>query len=154
MKNVKVSADKVLEFARVYGRPTCFGGWPDEAIHSYLHHHAGQGTVVVLAKGVKRRIMGLAVGWQDQEEHLRRPGFERMPFVYQNTDPEGDSFYIADVILAGTRAERAVRWGYLVGEFQWRFPNWRSLKLFGLRHGRLVQWNPENLFAKLEGLSK
>jgi hypothetical protein len=57
------------------------------------------------------------------------------PWQYHHNDENGDAVYI-DNLVATNRAGVAS----LVSELQWRWPNWRRMKLFAIRRGKLVEY--------------
>lgn len=121
----------VIDFCRRNdSRGLCFDGWPDNILEVYFRFHQQNGSLCLVEDdGV---LVGLGVGFQCNEDDLDRH--------WQPANTSGDSFYISDIICTTKGAVAAC-----VDELKERTPDWRGLKLFGLRHGRKKQLKPEVL---------
>lgn len=142
--------DELVWFAMECGREGCFPGWDEELVRSYLIFHLKQGTCAFVREcevGPRtRRIVALGIGWQLNEAEIDEE-FIKKPFHWQETNHRGDSFLICDLMAIERKAMAVV-----ASEFQWRWPNWRRLKLFAIRRGRLVRYDGERLLSRMEAL--
>jgi hypothetical protein len=121
----------VIDFCRRNdSRGLCFDGWPDNIMAIYLRFHQQNGSLCLVEDdGV---LVGMGVGFQCNEDDLDRH--------WRPSNPEGDSFYISDIICTTKGAVATC-----VDELKERTPSWKDLKLFGLRHGHKRQLKPEIL---------
>lgn len=131
-------------FCRQHGGDKCrFATWLPEVLEDYVVWHLVRGTVAYCADWRGSGIVGIAFGWQSQESDLRRPGFADHPFIWQESDPKGDSFYFAETICTKPCFNQ------LIEVFIVKFPNWRTLKFFALRGGKLRSYDPKRLINHL-----
>lgn len=147
MNEVSTAVDVVNGLIRPHGGP-CFRNWDDRLIVRYLvaHIHHDQAVVIGDAGG---RPHGLAVGWRTSAEDLGRPDFAKNPCVWRLPRAGDDCFMIAQVIVAPSG--RGWVMPRILAEFQWRYPDWRRLKMHTLRRGRLVRYpNTEKLLYRAE----
>lgn len=135
---MKVHIDQLVAFLKAYGPPKCYRNWTAIRIQEYLTHHDQQRTLLVVAEG--DQVQAVAVGWQANESVLRRPQFINIPFTWEPTNPEGDSFYVAEVVCRGNQLGRVWQ------EYCDMFPNWTQLKLFMIRHAKLVELSDQTMF--------
>lgn len=145
---------ELVAFAQTHDRKgACFQGWTTETLAGYLIWHASQGTLVFVrsehaTRNTQPAIEGLAIGWQLDESELepwKAGGNAQHAFHWQPTNPLGDSFLVAEVMCSARRA-----FGPLIAEYQWRYPNWRALKTFTFRRGKLVRYQPARIIQRLE----
>lgn len=111
-----------------------------------LAFHASRGTLAVVWNAALCRDAatpaGLAIAYQRKEADIRERGEE--VFAWRGNDAQGDSVYLALVLATDRRAMRP-----LAGYFLERFPQWRGLKQWAHRRGRLVR--VDGLLQRLSG---
>ena len=112
-------------------------------LDDYLVFHATRGTLaVVWAAGA---VVGVAIAWQTNTRTVLAAAREnRDVFDWTPSEPQGDCVYLALVL---TTAPGAIR--QLANYFLASCPNWRELKQFAQRRGRLV--NARRTLQKLAG---
>jgi hypothetical protein len=108
----------LVAFCQAHGSP-CFVGWPPEILARWLCFHAEHGSLAVV-KTPDGAVVGMSVGWQCRVAELERR--------WHVTDPEGDCFYFAHLIVTHRPAM-----ALMTQEWPRRIPNWPSLKLFARR---------------------
>lgn len=130
-EDARFRVSDVVDFCRRNDtRGLCFGGWPDDILEIYFGFHQKNGSLCLVEEdGV---LVGMGVGYQCNEEHMDR---HWLPF-----NPEGDSFYVSDLICSKGRFMATC-----VDELKERVPNWKELKLFYFRHGERRRMKPEVL---------
>jgi len=105
-------------------RGLCFGGWPDNILAIYLRFHQQNGNLCLVEED--EVLVGLGVGYKCDESDLDRhwnPGSQ-----------ESDAIYLSDIICTTRRAM-----GACVDELTKRMPDYKSHKIFMLRHGKRKQ---------------
>lgn len=166
----EAALEEVVTFCLAYDRGRCFPQpqWPRELVRAYLAFHIRQKTACFVRHGegeqesssrargdgdgggVQTRgpLMAVGVAWQVREEFVRGKEFARAPWLFHQDDADGNCLFI-DNLIATDRAG----WGVLLSELQFRWPNWRRLKLFAKRRGVVVEYRPERIFARVEAIS-
>jgi hypothetical protein len=161
--------EELVEFAQAAGGEACYKGWERKVLRSYLEFHLLRRTCGYVRKeevisnqlgesNQRREIVAMGIGWQLNENEMveqeqgagsrARREFIEKPFRWQESNARGDSFLFCDLIAS----ERSAI-GVLVSEFEWRWPNWRRLKLFAIRRGRLVRYDGEKMLSRMELLA-
>lgn len=120
-------------FCQTAGR-ACYGNWSPETLRDYLVFHSAQGTLAWVRDTTSGpfNIIGCAVAWQCHERDLRAVPPDRMFFDWQPDEPQGDTLFVADVVMTEWKALRS-----LLVALNRRFPNWNTLNIYTWRHGRL-----------------
>lgn len=138
----------LLTFCQQHGPPRCFGGWPAETLEAYLLFHIHRGTLAYVMR--QHRPVALAIGYQRTRAELEAPASADRPFEWQPSNPLGDCFYLAELVIEpAERAQRREIIMALIGELQARFPGWRSLRFYAHRRNRLYHFNPISYFRRL-----
>ena len=119
----------VIAFSRKYDpRGKCFGGWPDNILEIYIRFHQQNGSLCLVEQdGV---LVGMGVGYRINENDLDRH--------WQPFNPEGDSFYLSDIICSERWATATC-----INEFAERVPDWRRLRVLALRHGKRREFSQQ-----------
>lgn len=141
--------DALVSLAQRCGPPACFREWPPDIIEAYLLHHAREGTLLWVRH--HGRMAALAVGWPAREAELRQPEFLIRPFNWDPVVSQPDAFYLGEAVVDTALDARTRRraMASLAAEWRLRFPEWRRLKCFAIRHGQLRQYNPLKFFRRL-----
>lgn len=127
------------------GAPRCYQNWSPETLSDYFCFHARQGTLAwVSGHSTGHRpssIAGTAVAWQVDAKQLH---FGEMTggyrFDWEPQDRKGDCVFFGDVVCESPAALVS-----LLASFAQRFPQWRTLKWFTYRRGKLVQLHRRHL---------
>lgn len=141
-EDAKSTLEALIDFSLAHGGTQCFHGWPRAIVADYLIFHLLQGTIVY-CRDEAGEIIGLAIGWKCREKMLRAPGFVYRPFAWQKEHAQGDAFYFAETICRQPCLDR------LMAEFAYRVPEWRRLKLFAIRGGKLRSFGDPEQFVAL-----
>lgn len=122
---------QLLRFCRANDeRGECFADWPNDILLHWLRWHWEAGNLYCFADGDE--LVTVAVGWRlcegDLDDHITK---------YWGSAGGGfDSFYVSDVISKSKRGVASA-----IKELAERVPEWRGLKLFARRHGKVKQLN-------------
>lgn len=103
-------------------RGQCCGGWPRDLLEIHLRYYHNFGSVFLVRRD--EQLVGVGIGWRCDERDLGRH--------WAAWKGCGDCFYISDVVCSEGTAVQT-----LVDGLSSRCPDWRSLKLFAQRKGRI-----------------
>lgn len=102
----------------------------DWLLESVVFHLTRGNMVVVFDEG---QVIGVAIAWREDEDSLRSRS-EADAFVWQESDPGGDSVYWALVLTSQPGLMMA-----LTRDMVARWPAYARLKFLAHRRGRLVR---------------
>lgn len=132
----------VVLYCLTAGPPWSYREWPPKVLKEYLAFHALHGTLawtanIVPGPGGREtlEVNGCGVAWQTNEDWIReRHRKGQHVFDWRPTDAAGDSLFLADFISSEPSGLKR-----LLGELERRHPDWKGLKYFTYRKGKLVQ---------------
>jgi hypothetical protein len=142
----QIGVSTAIAFIRRW--PRLYANWTDQNLADFLMGQASQDGVRLISQAgpAEREITGIMVGWKLHERNLHHPQFLDGPHRFPLNDPGGNVFY-CELLVALPGATRA-----LVADHQWRFPNWRSLRVAAVRRGKLKLYPPEQFSRRLENI--
>jgi len=135
---------RMRELVRFCQRPEhgCFRGWPPDLIEDYLWFHVEQQTLAYVFDECGD-VVGLGTAWQFDSSTIAPQSLVHPP-EWQPTNPEGDAVLIDHLI-----AEAPWVLVRLIFAYTLHFPAWERLKLFAIRRGQPVQYDPWKLIRRL-----
>jgi hypothetical protein len=137
MRNPKVA--QVCAYLEA-SRPDVFVSWPEGRLRSFVNFHAAQGGVCAAQNGQTGHIIGVAIGWRSHKVDIDH--------AWTRWDDSGTCIWFSQFHADSPLAVYTLLCGLSV-----RIPEWRTLNIFGVRHGRRVRIRPE-LLERLAGTSK